>query len=175
MTEGRRRFLKFTSAALPGALAATGIAHADDGSAKEFLGAWNTKHDLPVPPNFFHEFLAFADGGALHETNSFLYATSRLNFSGFGLTAPQWQAVNASDGLGSWERVSNGAAQLVFRKMMFDGNTGAHFGDLLVSGKYFSDGRNLSGTAHITVVGPFDDNSVLVDFGVAASHGFRIA
>jgi len=175
MTQARRRFLKFASAAIPAAVAATGVARGDDGSAKDFLGAWNTRHDLPLPPGFFHEFLTFADGGVLHETNSFLHTTSRVNFSVFGLAAPQWQAVNGSDGLGSWERIGNGVVQLVFRKMLFDGNTGAHFGDLLVTGKYFSDGRNLSGTANIKVVGPFDDNTLLVDFGFAGSRGFRIA
>lgn len=174
MTEGRRKFLKLAPAAVPGVFAAAGVARADEGRAKEFLGAWNTKHDLPAPPNFFHEFLTFENGGILHETNSFLYTTSRVNFAGFGLTAPQWQAVNASDGFGSWEYLGHGAVQLMFRKMLFDGNTGAHFGDLLVSGKYFSDGRNLTGTATIKVVGAFDDDGVLVDFGAAGSHGFRI-
>ena len=151
------------------------MARADEGNAKEFLGAWNTKHDLPLPPGFFHEFLSFADGGVLHETNSFLHTTSKINFSPFGLTAPMWSMVNASDGIGSWERTGNGVASLVFRKILFDGNTGAHFGDLLVSGTYFSDGRSLSGSAHIRVVAPFDDPSVLADFGFAGSKGIRIA
>ena len=176
--DDRRRFLRLTSAAaIPAAAAfvSGGTARADDGSAKEFLGSWNTKHDLGLPPGFFHEFLSFADGGVLHETNSFLHPTSRVNFSGFGLTAPMWSAVNASDGVGSWARTGNGVATLVFRKMLFDGNSGTHFGDLLVSGTYFSDNRNFSGAGHIRVVGPFDDTTVLVDFGMAASRGIRIA
>jgi hypothetical protein len=174
MTE-RRRFLRFASAALPAVLVGTVTAHADDGSGKEFLGAWNTKHDLPIPPHFFHEFVSFADGGVLHETNSFLHATSRVNLSVLGLMGPQWLAVNAADGQGSWQRTANGVAQIVFRKMLFDGNTGAHFGDLLVSGTCYSDDRNLSVTAQIKVVAPFDDPTVLADFGVAGSTGIRIA
>src|SRR5262245_9586610 len=116
----RRRILKFASAAaIPAAIICSGATRADDGNAKEFIGSWNTKHDLPLPPNFFHEFLSFADGGVLHETNSFLYTTSKVNFAPFGLTAPQWSMVNASDGFGSWERVGNGVVHLVFRKMLF--------------------------------------------------------
>lgn len=170
-----------SAAAMPAAaaLVSSGVARADEGNAKEFLGAWNTKHDLPLPPpftpTFFHEFLSFAEGGVLHETNSFLHTASKVNFSVFGLTDPMWSMVNASDGLGSWERVANGAVNLVFRKMLFDGNSGRHFGDLVVSGTYFSDGRNLSGSAHVRVVAPFDDPSVLADFGTAASKGIRIA
>jgi len=174
----RRRFLKVApAAALPAAAAllSTRLARADDGSAKEFLGSWNTKHDLPLPPGYFHEFVSFADGGVLHETNSFLHATSKVDFGPLGLTAPMWSMVSAADGVGSWERVANGVVNLVFRKMLFDGTTGNHFGDLLVTGTYHSDGRTLSGTGHIRVVGTFEDPTVLVDFGYASSSGIRIA
>jgi hypothetical protein len=174
----RRGFLKIAAAAaIPAAamFVASGAARADEGDAKEFLGSWNTKHDLPLPPGFFHEFLSFAEGGVLHETNSFLHPTSKVNLSSLGLTAPMWSMLSASDGVGSWKRIGNGVANLVFRKMLFDGNTGAHFGDLLVSGTYSSDGRTLSGTAHIRVVAPFDDPTVLADFGFAGSRGIRIA
>jgi hypothetical protein len=174
----RRRFLKLASvAAIPAATAfvSSGVARADDGSAKEFLGSWNTKHDLSIPPGYFREFLSFADGGVLHETNSFLHTTSKFNFAIFGLSDPQWSMVNASDGLGNWEGVGNRVVQLVFRKLLFDGRSGLNFGDLLVSGTYNSDGQTLSGKAHVRVVAPFDETNVLADFGIAGSIGGRIA
>ena len=174
----RRKFLKLApAAAIPAATAfvASSLARADDGGAKEFLGSWNTKHDLPIPPGYFREFLSFADGGVLQETNSFLHTNSKMNFSIFGLSDRQWLAVNASDGFGSWERIGRGVVQLVFRKLLFDGNSGLNFGDLLVSGTYYSDGRTISGKAHVRVVAPFDDTKVLADFGVPGSQGIRIS
>ena len=175
----RRSFLKLAStAALPAAAAmvAGGVARADDGSAKEFLGAWNTKHDLPLPPGYFRELLTFADGGVLHETNSFLHTASNADFlhAPFGLTDPHWLKVNAADGLGSWERIGNGVVRLAFRKLLFDGNTGVNFGDLVVSGIYSSDGTTLTGSAHIRVLQPFT-NQLLADFGYASSRGGRIS
>jgi len=174
----RRRFLTLASAAaLPAAavVASSGLARADDGSAKEFLGSWNIIHDLPMPPGYFREFLSFADGGVLHETNKFLHTNSKFNFSIFGFpnTSP-WSMVNASDGVGSWQRQSNGVVTLVFRKLLFDGNTGENFGDLLVSGTYHSDNTTLSGTAHVRIVDPLKDTIVLADFGFPGSKGVRI-
>src|SRR5438477_5790750 len=100
----RRNFLKLASAAAIPAVAAvvwSGVAQADDGSAKEFLGAWNAIQTLPSPPfppgASFREFLSFADGGVVHETNSFLNTASNLDFSMYGLP----KVVNAADGVGS--------------------------------------------------------------------------
>jgi hypothetical protein len=173
----RRNFLKLASAAaIPAAAAfvSGGVARADDGSANEFLGAWNLKHDLPLPPYYFRELLSFADGGVLHETNTFLHTASKVNFGPLGLTDPKWSALNAADGIGSWERTGNGVVQLVFRKLLFDGNTGVNFGDLLVSGTYYSDGKTLTGKAHVRVVDPFNVNVILADFGFPGSTGGRI-
>src|SRR5438067_608752 len=99
---GRRNFLRLASAAAVPAAAAivsSGVARADDDSANEFLGVWSTIHTLPFPPGHFREFLSFAEGGVLHETNSFLHTTSNLDFSMFGLP----NVVNAADGVGNWE------------------------------------------------------------------------
>ena len=137
----RRNFLRLaSSAAIPAAAAivSSGIARADDGSAKEFLGAWGTIHTLPFPPGQFREFLSFADGGVLHETNSFLHTASNLDYSMFRLP----NVVNAADGVGIWERVRNGVIQAVFRKMLFDGSR-QNFGDLHVTGTLRSDGAKL--------------------------------
>src|SRR4051794_31175495 len=96
----RRTFLKMAAAsALPvgAALLSSGVARADDGSTKEFLGSWSTVHTLPFPPFSFREFLSFAEGGVLHETNSFLHTTSNLDFSALGLPS----VLNAADGAGN--------------------------------------------------------------------------
>lgn len=170
----RRNFLKLASAAaIPAAAAivASGVARADDGSTKEFLGAWNSIHTLPplpfpAPPNF-REFLSFADGGVLHETNSFLHTMSNLDFSQFGLP----NVLNAADGVGSWERVGHGVIQVIFRKMLFDGLR-QNFGDLRVTGTLHSDGAKLHCDWHIEVVNLLD--KVLADFGPATSEGIRI-
>lgn len=83
----RRKFLKLAATAvLPAGsvVISNDIARADDGSGKEFLGSWNSIHTLPFPPGQFREFLSFADGGVLHETNAFLHAARRM--SGKSLT-----------------------------------------------------------------------------------------
>jgi hypothetical protein len=165
----RRTFLKLASAAaLPvtAALVSRGVARADDGSAKEFLGAWGTVHTLPFPPGSFREFLSFADG-VVHETNSFLHTASNLDFSMFGLP----NVVNAADGTGSWERMGQGVIKVVFRKMMFDGSR-QNFGDLHVTGTLTSNGAKLHADWHIIVVNLLD--KLLVDFGPATSDGTRI-
>src|SRR4051794_15051762 len=114
----RRKFLKLASgAAIPAAAAivSSGVAHAADRSG--FLGAWSSIHTLGFPPGSFREFLSFAAGGVLHETNSFLHTASNIDFSAFGLP----NVVNAADGVGNWTDLGNGLGQAVFRKMMFDG------------------------------------------------------
>ena len=80
----RRNFLRRTSAAAVagGAVTlSTGVLKADDGEVREFLGSWDTIHSLPFPPGFFREFLSFASGGVVHETNSFLNTASNLDLS----------------------------------------------------------------------------------------------
>lgn len=167
----RRSFLKMASAvALPAAaaIASSGVARADDGSVKEFLGAWSTTHDLAFPPGSFHEFLSFEASGSVHETNSFLHNTSNLNFLLPG------RVVNASDGFGNYYRVGNGVIQVAFRKMLFDAaHQNDHFGDLYVTGTVQSNGTILrSDNWHVQVL---DRNGgLIVDFGFAGSRGTRI-
>src|ERR1700753_779751 len=97
---GRRNFIKLAPAlAIPAAAEALSP---PDGNAGEertsLLGAWNSVHTLPFPPGSFREFMSFAEGGVFHETNSFLYTSSNLNFSAFGLPS----AINGADGVGNW-------------------------------------------------------------------------
>ena len=164
----RRSFLKMAAPAAGMALAIEGVAHADSGAGTEFDGTWNTIHSLSFPPGYFREFLAFSQGGILQETNSFLNTASNLDFSAFGLPS----VLNASDGMGNWTRVSRGVAQVVFRKLLFDGSRN-NFADLLVTGVWKSDGKNLNGIADIVVIDN-STNKVLVDFGKATSEGIRL-
>ena len=60
--------------------------------------------------------MSFAEGGVLHETNSFLNTGSNLDLSFYGLPT----IVNAADGVGNWESFRDVAFQVVFRKMLFD-------------------------------------------------------
>lgn len=164
----RRNFLKLASwAAVPAAAAivTSGVVRADDGNTQDFLGAWNTIHTLPFPPGQFREFLSFADGGVLHETNSFLHTAS--NTAGL---LPN-DVVNASDGVGSWERVHDGVIQARFRKMLFNGAR-QNFGDLHVTGTLRSDGTHLHGDWFIEILGV--DGKSLVVFGNATSDGTRL-
>jgi hypothetical protein len=163
----RRSFLKLAAAALPVSAAAMGgVARADDGSVKDLLGAWTTIHSLPFPPGSFREFLVFTVGGGLVETNSFLHTNSNLDFSQFGLP----NAVNASDGMGNWERVGPGSIQVAFRKMLFDGRR-SYFGDLKARGTLRANAGRLHADWQIWVVDTSD--RVLVPFGTATSDGTR--
>ena len=168
----RRSFLRMASAAVPAgaAILATGVAHADEGNSKEILGSWNTIHTLPFPPPIdkFREFLSFAEGGVLHETNSFLHTSSNLDFSQFGLPS----VLNASDGAGNWTRVSNGVFQVVFRKLLFDG-LHQNFGDLHVAGFVRVIQSQLVANWRITVIDLA--GHLLADLGPATSTGTQIA
>lgn len=168
----RRKFLRLASAAaIPAAamVVSSGVARADDGSAKEFLGSWNTIATVSSTGSTFREFLSFADGGVLHETNSFLHTASNLDFSPFGFN----KVANASDGVGNWERVANGVIKVVFRKMMFDAATRENFGDLHVTGTPQSDGTTLiCNNWHVEIVDPL--GKVLADFGTVTSRGIRL-
>jgi hypothetical protein len=136
----RRNFLKMaTAAAAPVGIAmlTAGVAGADDGSVKEFLGCWSMLHD--GPEGEFREFLCFADGGVVTESNSFLHTASNYNFAGFGIPG----VLRASDGFGNWERVANGVIRVSFRKMIFD-ITGKYLSvDLRARGDLKSDGKRL--------------------------------
>ncbi len=165
----RRSFLKLASSvAVPAAAAAvsSGVARADDGNDKDFLGAWSTIHTLPFPPGQFREFLSFADGGVLHETNSFLHTNS--NTAGL---LPN-DIVNASDGVGTWDRVHNGVAKVAFRKMLFNGAR-QNFGDLHVTGTVTSTGARLHGDWYIEIRDP--SGKTLVVLGNATSDGSRLS
>lgn len=165
----RRRFLTLISAATPAAIvAASGIARADNGDDKAFLGAWNVVST--VSNGFsFREFVGLADGGVLTETNSFLHTASNQNFVPFGLNV----VANGSDGFGNWSRLSPRTAKAAFRKMMFDSATGQNFGDLHVTGTLMSDGAKLSGQWHVEIVDPA--GNVLIDLGPVTSIGTRLS
>jgi len=165
----RRRFLRLLSATAPAAIAAvgTGVARADDGSDKAFLGAWNFVST--VSNGFsFREFVDLADGGVLTETNSFLHTASNLNFAPFGFDV----VANGSDGFGNWARIGPGVAKAGFRKIMFNSATGENFGDLHVTGTLMSDGVKLTGQFHVEIIDT--TGNVLVDLGPVASVGVRI-
>jgi hypothetical protein len=127
----RRRFIASVVAAVPVSVIATRPAHAARAGDKDVTGAWATTHTSPVGP--FREFLIFAEGGGLTETNTLLHTSSRLAlFAQFGLPLPD--AVNASDGMGTWRRRGHGEVEVVFRKLLFDAN-GIHLGDFRVEGR----------------------------------------
>jgi hypothetical protein len=132
-----------------------------------FIGSWNSVHTLPFPPSSFREFLSFVEGGVVHETNSFLYTSSNLDFSMFGLP----NVVNAADGVGNWQHSSCGAIQVVFRKMLFDGSR-QNFGDLHVTGSVRIDGAKLAASWHVEVLNLSDQ--LILDFGQASSQGIRL-
>lgn len=165
----RRRFLRFLSVAAPAAVAvaATGVARADDGGDKAFLGTWNVVST--VSNGFsFREFVGLADGGVLTETNWFLHTASNQNFAPFGLNV----VGNASDGFGNWSRIAPGVAKAAFRKMMFNSATGQYFGDLHVTGTLMSDGAKLTAQWHVEIVDPAGNR--LVDLGPVTSVGSRM-
>jgi hypothetical protein len=163
----RRNFMRFLAAAVPGsAVLATGVARADDGSANDFLGAWTTVHTIPGGGSFT-EFLTFASGGGLTETNSFLHTSSNLDFSSFGVPL---SGVNASDGMGNWERTGSRQIKVEFRKLMFiAGRYGADFkveGTLSLNGEILS--ANWTRIAVEVIGGP------VILLGSATSTGTRI-
>ena len=131
------------------------------------LGSWNSIHSLPFPPGSFREFLSFAEGGVMHETNSFLNTSSNTDFSFYGLPS----AVNAADGIGDWEPLRNGAFRIVFRKMLFDGSR-QNFGDLHVTGQLRIGRGKLAANWHIEVLNPAGD--LLVDLSEATSESIRL-
>jgi hypothetical protein len=164
----RRNFLRFASAAaLPAAAAifTSGTAKADDGdgSVSEFLGAWDSVHSLPGGATF-REFLTFADGGVLHETNNF------INFGSNGNPAVPG-VMYASDGMGSWKRVRRGVVEVVFRKMLFD-FARQNFADLRAIGTLTSNGVTLDGVWKVELV---SGDTVLGLLGDATSHGRRMS
>ncbi len=164
----RRDFLKLVQVAGAGAAAAVisgGEARAQ--GAGNLPGSWNTIHTLPFPPGSFREFLSFSQGGAVHETNSFLHTASNLDFSAFGLP----NVLNASDGVGNWAVAERGEFRVVFRKMLFNGSR-ENFGDLHVTGTVQIDGANLQGQWHIEVVNPA--GVIIADLGPATSQGVRL-
>lgn len=149
-------------------VAGSNSAKADDESGKQFVGAWMTIHTLPFPPGSFRQFLSLADGGSVHETNSFVHTSSYLDLRPLGI---QRSGVNASDGIGSWEHVGKGQIRVAFRKLLFD-EFAVNFGDVRVTGNLRTDGSRLSADWHVDLVTP--ENVVLKDLGKATSEGTRI-
>jgi hypothetical protein len=158
----RRRFLKFAAAA-----AVPVVASAQENSGNQITGAWRTIHSLPFPPGSFREFLTFSTGGAVHETNSFLHTASNLDFSAFGLP----RVLNASDGLGSWERTAQGQVKVVFHKMLFDGDR-RNFGDLRATGTVTIRDGKLQADWMVEVVDL--EGKLIAPLGPATSEGSRI-
>ena len=179
--KGRRNFLKFTAAAAaPAALTlmSTEVARADDGDVKEFLGAWSMLHE--GPGGYFREFISFADGGVVTESNSFLHTASNFDFSPLGGPG----VLRASDGFGNWERMAKGMIKVAFRKMIFN-TSGQYMNmDLRARGVLRSDGNTLVTdevnrwlvelVAPSDVDDPSSDSVVLGSFGVARAKGVRI-
>ena len=158
----RRRFLKFAAvAALPV------VAGAQESDGNQITGAWRTVHSLPFPPGSFREFLTFSTGGAVHETNSFLHTASNLDFSALGLP----NVLNASDGVGSWERTAQGQVKVVFHKMLFDGSR-HNFGDLRVTGNVTIRDGKLHADWLVNVVDT--EGQLIAPLGPATSEGSRI-
>ena len=100
----------------------------------------------------------------LHETNSFLHTNSNTP----GLLPND--IVNASDGVGTWDRVHNGVAKVAFRKMLFNGAR-QNFGDLHVTGTVTSNGTHLHGDWYIEIRGPQRQNAR----GLRQRHQRRLA
>jgi hypothetical protein len=165
----RRNFMKMAAAAIPALAAARGTATAADNNVKDFLGAWTTLHTSPFGP--FREFLTFAEGGALTETNALLHMRSNLAyFAAFGLP----NAVNASDGMGTWRRTGPGEIEVAFRKLLFDG-AGQYFGDFLAKGTFTLRGRSLRANWHqIWIVDDSNLPQPRANLGTATSTGVRI-
>jgi hypothetical protein len=163
----RRRFITSVVAAVPISMIAGQSAQAQVGN-KDVTGAWTTTHTSPVGP--FRELLIFSEGGGLTETNTLLHTNSRLAlFAQFGLPLPD--AVNASDGMGTWRRREPGQVDVVFRKLLF-GADGVHLGDFRVEGRLrVEDGQLAAQWDSIrieTLAGG------VYELGPATSHGVRI-
>lgn len=166
----RRKFLSLSAGSLlpvSAGLASAGAVNAADGDDKEFVGAWTTIHTLPLPPNWFREFLTFHSGGTVVETNSFINMTTPQNFEPFGLP----KATTGSDGMGNWERIAKGKASVVFRKLLFAAGE-YYLGDLVATGTMQSDGENIYGDWVIQVVDV--KGNLIVPLGAATSTGTRI-
>lgn len=170
--EGRRQFIKLAPAVAALGIAVPALSYSQEEAEQKrtsILGAWRNIHTLPFPPGSFREFLSFAEGGVMHETNSFLHTSSNLDFSMFGLPS----VVNGSDGIGNWWRSRAGVVKVRFRKLLFDGGN-VNFGDLHVTGVLTVNEGKLAADWHIEAV---DANSgtVLTDFGAATSEGIRLS
>ena len=168
MVNRRREFIKLAPLAM-GSVASVSASDGWIGDEREsLLGAWKSVHTLPFPPGSFREFLSFAEGGVVHETNAFLNTNSNLDFSMYGLPS----VLNASDGVGTWKRMRHGdGTDVTFRKLLFDGSR-QNFGDLLVNGTVKTSRDQLTAEWHIQVVDLSDQ--VLADLGSATSAGSRI-
>ena len=116
----------------------------------------------PFRPVNFASFSVSRTAACCAETNSFLHTNS--NTAGL---LPN-DIVNASDGVGTWDRVHNGVAKVAFRKMLFNGAR-QNFGDLHVTGTVTSNGARLHGDWYIEIRDP--NGKTLIVFGNATSDG----
>jgi hypothetical protein len=164
----RRRFIASVAAAAPASMIAGQPAEAAQIGDKDVTGAWTTTHTSPAGP--FREFLVFSGGGGLAETNTLLHTNSRLAlFAQFGLPLPD--AVNASDGMGTWHRRGPGQVHVVFKKLLFDAN-GVHLGDFRVEGRVRVEGGQLAAEWDSIRIEPLAGG--VFELGPATSAGVRI-
>lgn len=169
----RRSFLKLAAAAaVPAAVPAlgvalSGVAQGSEGDVKALMGGWTTLHTSPFGP--FREFLTFSEGGGVIETNVLLHTNSSFDFSQFRPDLPK--AVNASDGMGTWDRIGPRRVRVACRKLMFDGRR--YFGDFYFKGTVMVTGDNLHAVwDQIWIVDT--QNQLLLNLGTATSDGKRI-
>jgi hypothetical protein len=169
MMNERRKFMRLAAALPMAAIAAGGSAEASGLNTKDFCGAWTTMHTLPGGE--FREFLVFAAGGALTETNALLHTSSHLSIFAEQFRLPLPADVNASDGMGSWEPIGPGQIRVGFRKLLFDGG-GMHLGDFRVQGRLRLDGERLF--AEWDRIWIETDSGQEYELGTATSEGTRI-
>lgn len=165
----RRSFIASMVAAGPVWMVADREAEAGSHNDRDVVGAWTTSHTSPVGP--FTEFLLFSADGGLTETNTLLHTNSRLGlFAAFGLPLPA--EVNASDGLGTWRRLTHRRVAVVFRKLLF-GADGAYLGDFRVQGRVRVDEGLFKAEWDSIRIEALSGE--IFDLGPATSEGSRIA
>lgn len=121
----------------------------------------------PIGAPQFQELITLHKGGAISETNTTLHPNSANPFFTF----------NGSEGFGAWERGHGGTVILKIVKFIFDGDTNAHIGYLVVEGTALIVGdtfTNLESDVNILIgpdlFNPFD----IIPLGPTDAVGTRI-
>jgi len=115
----------------------------------------------------FQELLTLHEGGTISETNTTIHANSASEFFPF----------NGSDGYGAWERGFGGTVVLKFVKLLFDGETNAHVGYLVVDATAIIDGddfTNLESDVNILIGPDLFDPLEIIPLGPTEAVGKRI-